>query len=90
MKSNQKIISVCTGKTCSERHSSYILKRLEADKEFYEYPEFITIEKCLCQWSCKIWPNVVFDWKIEHSQNPVKSSEILRTKVLQWKQKSEK
>lgn len=43
-------VKVCGGRACSERHSEYIKKRLEADIEFYKYNEDeVTIESCLCQ-----------------------------------------
>ncbi len=80
----EKIIKVCHGKTCSEKFSKYILARLEADKDFYGY-ENISIEKGICMGKCDFWPNVNIDWEIFSAQNPVKSSEILKKKVEEWK-----
>jgi hypothetical protein len=43
-------VKICTGRSCSERHSEYIRKRLEADSEFYHYNDNeVEIETCLCQ-----------------------------------------
>ncbi len=82
-----KIIKVCTGKSCSERFSNFIMTRLEGDKAFYSYPEELTFETCLCQGRCKEWPTVVYDNDVQVGQNPVKASEILRRKVAEWKSK---
>ncbi|MBP9779850.1 NAD(P)H-dependent oxidoreductase subunit E [Candidatus Gracilibacteria bacterium] len=81
----QKIVKVCTGRSCTERHSNYILTRLQADREFYHFPEELTIESCLCQGKCKEGPTVVYDNDVQVGQNPVKSSELLRKKVNEWK-----
>jgi hypothetical protein len=56
-------VKICAGLSCSDRHSEYIKKRLEADKEFYQYND------------------------IQIYQNPVKSSELLRKKVTEWRKK---
>lgn len=43
-------VKICGGRSCSERHSEYIKKRLEADIEFYKYnADEVSIETCLCQ-----------------------------------------
>lgn len=76
-------VRVCTGNSCSERNSKYIITRLEWDKEFYGYGEDVHVESCLCQGRCKEWPTVSFDNDIQIYQNPVKSSDILRKKVAE-------
>lgn len=81
----QKTIKVCTGKRCSEKFSWYIIARLKADKKFYNYDENIRIESSLCMGRCESWPNVNFDGEIIGWQNPIKSSEILRKKIEEWK-----
>lgn len=81
----QKIIKVCTGKRCSEKFSWYIIKRLEADKKFYHYDENIKIEPSACMGRCENWPNVNFGDEVIGQQNPIKSSEILRKKIEEWK-----
>lgn len=69
-------IQVCRGKTCSERFSEYILKRLESDKELFHLDNII-IEACPCTGNCQKWPNIVIDGKIEHGMNPIKASKIV-------------
>ena len=76
-------VKVCTGRSCSERNSKYIITRLEWDKEFYSYGEDVEIESCLCQGRCKEGPTVAFGNDIQIYQNPVKASEILRKKVAE-------
>ena len=77
-------IKICTGRSCSERHSEYIQKRLEADREFYHYSDDeVLIETCLCQGRCKEGPSVVYNNDIQIYQNPVKASELLRKKVME-------
>ncbi len=81
-------VKVCGWRSCSERHSEYIKKRLEADIEFYQYNETeVTIETCLCQWRCKEWPTVVYGNDVQIYQNPVKSSEFLRKKVNEFRKR---
>lgn len=81
----EKIVKICHGKSCSERFSKYILTRLEADKEFYKYGENVKIETSLCMGRCNFWPNINIDGEIISGQNPIKSSEILKKKVEEWK-----
>ncbi len=77
-------VKICTGRSCSERHSEYIHKRLEADKEFYHYQEDeILIETCLCQGRCKEGPTVIYGGDVQLYQNPVKASELLKKKVME-------
>ena len=77
-------VKICGWRSCSERHSEYIKKRLEADTEFYKYtPDEVTIESCLCQWRCKEGPTVVYGNEVQIYQNPVKSSEFLRKKITE-------
>jgi NADH:ubiquinone oxidoreductase subunit E len=77
-------VKICTGRSCGERHSEYIQKRLEADREFYWYKEEeLVIETCLCQGRCKEGPTVVYNNDIQIYQNPVKASEILHKKIIE-------
>lgn len=85
-----KIIKICSGKSCTERFSPFIKKRLEADKGFYGYPDELIIEDCLCQWRCKEWPTVVYDNDVQVGMNPIRASEILRKKVNDWKNREAK
>jgi NADH:ubiquinone oxidoreductase subunit E len=80
-------VKVCTGHSCSERFSSFIEKRLQADKEFYKYGDDVEIETCLCQWRCKEGPTVVYGNDVQVGQNPVKASEILRKKIAEARKK---
>jgi (2Fe-2S) ferredoxin len=75
-------VKVCTGRSCTERQSTYIQTRLNADREFYGYSDDeVVIETCMCQGRCKEGPTVVFGADIQIWQNPVKASELLRKKV---------
>lgn len=42
-------MKVCTGKSCSERFSKYILARLAADKAKFDKNDMIDIEECSCR-----------------------------------------
>lgn len=77
-------ISVCNGKMCKSRFSEYILKRLNADIQKFNLEHIIT-EECPCLGQCKTWPNVVYDWKIENYQDPIKASKIMFEKTKQKK-----
>ena len=82
-------IQVCTWKTCKERFSEYILKRLESDKKFYDLNNVI-VESCPCTWNCKDGPNVVFDWDVQNRMWPAKASEIMMEKRNPKKKKNTK
>lgn len=69
-------VKVCKGKTCSERFSQYIAKRLENDAKFYDKDNII-LEDCLCLWQCKDGPNIVIDNKVHNHVNPAKASELV-------------
>lgn len=85
-----KVVKICSWKSCTERFSPFIKKRLEADIGFYHYPEGIVIEDCLCQGRCKEGPTLVFDNDVQVGMNPIKASEILRKKVNDWKSREAK
>lgn len=68
------IVKVCTGKTCTNRFSPYILKRLLAEKEKYDTGDKSTIEECGCQGSCKTSPTIVVDTVIFDKMDPIKAS----------------
>ena len=72
-------VQVCTGKMCSERFSSYIIDRLEKDKEFFKFDK-LSVEPCMCTGNCKVWPSVIFDGEVQTHMNPVKASDIARGK----------
>jgi len=77
-------IQVCTGKMCKSRFSEYIIKRIESDIEKFKIQN-ISLEACPCLWSCKTWPNVVIDWKIEKYCEWAKISKIILDKINQRK-----
>lgn len=79
------IIKVCTGKSCSERFSPYIMKRLLADKTKYDTENKSLIEECGCQGLCKNGPTVVMDTAIVSKMNPVKASNLYLEKLLKKK-----
>ena len=68
-------IKVCTGKTCKDRFSDYIITRLQNDKERFNLDK-VTIEECLCTWKCSEWPNVIVDWNPNNYMNPAKASNL--------------
>ena len=76
-------VKICTGRSCTERHSEYISKRLTADIDFYSYGDDVEIESCLCQGRCKEGPTVAYGNDIQSYQNPIKASELLRKKVAE-------
>ena len=83
-------VKICKGRSCTERFSPFIEKRLLGDRDFYSYPEALVIEDCLCQGRCKEGPTVVFDSDVQTYMNPIKASEMLRRKVGEWKNKMKK
>jgi len=72
-------IQVCTWNKCKANFSEYILKRLESDKDFYNYDNVI-IENCLCSSNCTKWPIAFFDWNMEVKVTPSLASKILLDK----------
>lgn len=75
------LVKVCTGKTCSDRMSKYILDRLNREKEKADWGNNIQIESCTCQGNCAIGPTVLFDREMLSGMNPVKASEQLAIRV---------
>jgi len=73
-------IQICMWKMCKEKYSEYILKRLNADVEKFDF-KWIFIEESPCMWMCKTRPNVKFDKNIETNCNPIKASKILNDKI---------
>lgn len=73
-------VQVCTGKSCSDRFSPYILKRIEWDKAMYNLENLI-VEACPCQWRCKEGPVVVMDGTIEVRMNGIKASKMIVDKM---------
>lgn len=69
-----KKIKVCTWKTCTDRFGEYIITRLENDKTKFNLND-LEIEKCMCLWQCKSWPNIVVDKDVKNYMNPAKASE---------------
>ena len=77
-------VKVCTWKTCSERWSEYIIKRLENDKEFFDLDD-LEIESSPCMWWCKEWPNIVIWNEKFKKMNPLKTSDLLFKKLKEIK-----
>lgn len=74
-------IKICTWKTCSDRFSEYIIKRLEWDIKRFNLDKVI-IEKAACSWNCKVWPIVYFDKHMESRIDPIKASRIMLWKTI--------
>jgi len=72
------IIKVCTGKSCTERFSPYILGRLLAEKAKYDKENKVVLEECGCQGRCKTGPVVVVDGVISDRMDPVKASVLVK------------
>ncbi|MDD5377061.1 MAG: (2Fe-2S) ferredoxin domain-containing protein [Candidatus Gracilibacteria bacterium] len=69
-------MKVCTGKSCANRFSPYILKRLLAEKAKYDTSDKTVIEECGCQGSCKTGPVIVMDTVISDRMDPIKASNL--------------
>lgn len=70
-------VQICNWRSCREKQSLYIKKRLENDKHFYAW-ENIEIENGLCMWNCERAPNLLLEGVRHEKMNPIKSSELLR------------
>lgn len=68
-------INICTWKKCADKFSSYILTRLQNDKERFNLSNLI-IEERGCFGDCDKWPIIEIDWKIMNYMNPAKASEL--------------
>jgi len=75
-------IQVCTGKSCSERFSENILKRLKSDLEFYNLDNIKILESA-CMWNCKCWPTIKIWNDVEKYIEPAKASKLMMDRVKQ-------
>ncbi|MCH2189046.1 hypothetical protein MK079_04435 [Candidatus Gracilibacteria bacterium] len=64
---------------CTERNSSYIIDRLNRDKDFFDIKD-LEVESCMCTGNCKNGPSVLFDGEIQLHMNPITASDIARGK----------
>lgn len=69
-------VQVCTGKSCRERFSKYVIQRLENDTKFYNW-ESVEIMECACMDHCKKWPNIKIKNQVYNYTSPAKASEIV-------------
>lgn len=79
-------ISVCTGKACSERHSKYIITRLESDIAKFSPEGNFSVGSCICRGNCRESPTVLFDREEMTRMNPIKASEVLMKRIEAYKQ----
>ena len=85
---------VCTWRSCRERQSEYVLKRLQNDKWSISECMDIDISQTLCRGRCKEGPILVEHYddrmQIEHTHiNPIKASKIFKHLLTQlWQKKS--
>jgi NADH:ubiquinone oxidoreductase subunit E len=85
---------VCTWRSCRERQSEYILKRLGNDLCSIKESIDIDISPTLCRGRCKEGPILVEHYdnevQIEHTySNPIKASKIFKHLLTQlWQKKS--
>jgi NADH:ubiquinone oxidoreductase subunit E len=75
-------VQVCYWKTCKENFSEYIVRRIEWDVLRLNLDN-VEIEKTMCMWMCKKWPNVKVDDDIINYAEPAKVSD----RVLNWPKK---
>ena len=80
------LISVCTGKSCGERHSKYIITRLQSDIAKFDKDGQFQVEACGCRGNCKESPVVLFDKEMLTRMNPIKASEMLIKRIEAYKQ----
>ncbi len=73
-------IQVCSGKSCSERFSEYIIDRLENDVKKFEL-EDMEVMKSPCMGNCQKWPNIKIESERFEKMNPAKASELLFKKL---------
>lgn len=83
-------IQVCTGKTCTERYSNYLLARLRSDKAKYDQDDQIGIETCACRGKCAEAPVFLYEKELFTRANPIKASEVFLRKLAELKGKFEK
>lgn len=69
-------VQVCTGKSCKDKFSNYIIIRLQNDTKFYDWKNLEVLEKA-CMWQCKKWPNVKIKNQITNYSSPAKISELV-------------
>lgn len=77
------VMKVCTGKSCSERYSRYIVARLVADKAKFDKDDKIAIEECPCRGQCKDGPVFLYEKELFTRGNPVKASETFLRKLAE-------
>jgi NADH:ubiquinone oxidoreductase subunit E len=75
--------AVCTGRSCSERMSSYILLRLQ--REFVNKENEAIITTCLCQGKCAEGPTLTINGEITTRHNPISASEELKRRIKKAK-----
>ncbi|MCH8518299.1 NAD(P)H-dependent oxidoreductase subunit E [Candidatus Gracilibacteria bacterium] len=74
-------IKICTGRSCKEKFSRYMMQRVERDRDFYNWKQDVSCSECLCLGACEKAPNVNIDGEIHSYMNGVK----LSGKILQLK-----
>ncbi len=77
-------IKVCTGKTCSEKFSKYIITRIKNDTRFYKWKN-VRVEESLCMGHCKKGPNIKIEKEIHNYINPARASELIDKKISEQK-----
>lgn len=79
-------VQVCTGKSCKEKFSNYIITRLRNDCKFYNWKNVEIVEET-CMWECKKWPNIKIKNQVHNYVNPAKASELVSKTLVEEQKK---
>lgn len=81
-------VQVCTGKSCKDKFSNYIITRLQNDIKFYDWKNLEVVEE-VCMWQCKKWPNIKIKNQITNYSSPAKISELVAKHIKEEIKKQE-
>jgi NADH:ubiquinone oxidoreductase subunit E len=78
-------LRVCTGRSCRERFSAYVVARLENDRTKFFPQEDIEIGTCLCRNRCEESPVIETDDGLYTRMNPIAASQLMSRLVAEAK-----
>ena len=76
-------IKICTGRSCKDRFSHYMIERVDRDRAFYNWKQDMCCSECLCLWNCEKAPNISLNWEIHSYMNGTKLSKLLQKYLTQ-------